>query len=137
MELLKIGTRRSTLALLQANEVRRILRVNGIPSELVHLSSTGDRSLGGNLSSTVGQFVHGIDKMLIEGKVDITVHSAKDIPVDETPEVRTIAYLERGETSDLIITGESSNWSPLPKVCLLYTSPSPRDGLLTRMPSSA
>ena len=116
MELLKIGTRRSTLALLQANEVRRILRVNGIPSELVHLSSTGDRSLGGNLSSTVGQFVHGIDKMLIEGKVDITVHSAKDIPVDETPEVRTIAYLERGETSDLIITGESSNWSSLPEV---------------------
>ena len=116
MELIRIGTRRSTLALWQANEVRRILRLNGIPSELVHLSSSGDRSLGGNLSSMVGQFVHGIDKMLIEGKVDVTVHSAKDIPVEETPEVRTIAYLERGETSDLILTRESSNWSSLSRV---------------------
>ena len=136
MELLKIGTRRSTLALWQANEVRRILRVNGIPSELVHLSSSGDRSLGGNLSSTVGQFVHGIDKMLIEGKVDITVHSAKDIPVDETPEVRTIAYLERGETSDLILTGESSNWSSLPRVLQTKVS-NPLVEILNNLPEKS
>jgi len=136
LELLKIGTRRSTLALWQANEVRRILRVNGIPSELVHLSSSGDRSLGGNLSSTVGQFVHGIDKMLIEGKVDITVHSAKDIPVDETPEVRTIAYLERGETSDLILTGESSNWSSLPRVLQTKVS-NPLVEILNNLPEKS
>ena len=136
MELLRIGTRRSTLALWQANEVRRILRLNGIPSELVHLSSSGDRSLGGNLSSTVGQFVHGIDKMLIEGKVDITVHSAKDIPVEETPEVRTIAYLERGETSDLILTGESSGWSSMPKVLQTEAS-NPLVEILNNLPEKS
>ena len=116
MEPLRIGTRRSALAIWQANEVRGILSENGIPSELVHLSSSGDRSLGGNLSSMVGQFVHGIDEMLIEEEVDITVHSAKDIPVEEMNGVRTIAYLERGETSDLILTGDSSKWSLLPGV---------------------
>ena len=116
MDPLRIGTRRSVLALYQANEVRSILKSNGISSKLIHLNSSGDRSLGGNLSSMVGQFVHGIDEMLIGGKVDITVHSAKDIPVEETNEVRTIAYLERGETSDLILTRETSNWSSLPRV---------------------
>ena len=116
MEPLRIGTRRSALAIWQANEVMGILSKNGIPSELVHLSSSGDRSLGGNLSSMVGQFVHGIDEMLIEEEVDITVHSAKDIPVEEMIGVRTIAYLERGETSDLVLTGDSSKWSLLPGV---------------------
>ena len=116
MEPLRIGTRRSALAIWQANQVRGILSTNGIPSELVHLSSSGDRSLGGNLSSMVGQFVHGIDEMLIEEEVDITVHSAKDIPVQEMIGVRTIAYLERGETSDLVLTGDSSKWSLLPEV---------------------
>ena len=116
MEPIRIGTRRSALAMWQANEVRGILSKNGIPSELVYLSSSGDRSLGGNLSSKVGQFVHGIDEMLIEQEVDITVHSAKDIPVEEMIGVRTIAYLERGETSDLVLTKDSSKWNLLPGV---------------------
>jgi len=136
LELLRIGTRRSALAIWQANKVRGILSTNGIPSELVHLRSSGDRSLGGNLSSMVGQFVHGIDEMLIEQEVDITVHSAKDIPVEEMDGVRTIAYLERGETSDLILTRDSSKWSLLPGV--LETEESARlDEILSDIPEKA
>ena len=116
MESVRIGTRNSALALWQAKRVQSLLGANGVLCEIVHLSSSGDRSLGGNLSSMVGQFVHGIDEMLIEGEVDITVHSAKDIPVDDMSGVTTIAYLQRGETSDLVISRGESVWRTLLEV---------------------
>ena len=99
----RIGTRASNLAMWQATTVLEALERHGMEAELVPLSSTGDRSLGGQLSASVGQFVHAIDDRLLSGEVDIAVHSSKDVPVDVDERIDHLAYLERGCTTDLII----------------------------------
>ena len=103
MDIIKIGTRKSQLALWQANRVSNLLNSNNIQTEIVPLSSGGDRSLGGDLSTSVGQFIHSIDAELFTKKIDIAVHSAKDVPVTYQDGICNLAYLSRGCTSDLLI----------------------------------
>ena len=105
----RIGTRASNLAMWQATAVHEALVQHGIEAELVPLSSTGDRSLGGQLSASVGQFVHAIDDHLLAGEVDIAVHSSKDVPVDVDERIEHLAYLERGCTTDLIIVRKTGD----------------------------
>jgi len=107
LTLIKIGTRTSTLAMWQANKVRQILQDNGCKTEIVGISSQGDKSLGGDLASTVGQFIHAVDGELMAGNIDIAVHSSKDVPVKITEEIANLAYLERGCTNDLLIFPKS------------------------------
>ena len=102
--MLKIGTRSSKLAIWQASAVKEILDEHGVESEIVEFTSLGDRSLGGNLSSSVGQFIHSIDNELVQGSIDIAVHSSKDVPVEIPELIENLAYLERGTTADLILT---------------------------------
>ena len=101
---LKIGTRSSKLAIWQASAVKEILDEHGVESEIVEFTSLGDRSLGGNLSSSVGQFIHSIDNELVQGSIDIAVHSSKDVPVEIPELIENLAYLERGTTADLVLT---------------------------------
>ena len=99
----RIGTRASNLAMWQAKTVSAALEASGVATELVPLTSTGDRSLGGQLSSSVGQFIHSIDNRLLSGEIDIAVHSGKDVPVDVDDRITNLAYLKRGSTTDLIL----------------------------------
>lgn len=109
MTQIKIGTRTSTLAMWQANKVRQILQDNGCKTEIVGISSQGDKSLGGDLASTVGQFIHAVDSELIAGTIDIAVHSSKDVPVKMSDDIVNLAYLERGCTNDLLIFPKSKD----------------------------
>ena len=109
MTQIKIGTRTSTLAMWQANKVRQILQDNGCKTEIVGISSQGDKSLGGDLASTVGQFIHAVDSELIAGNIDIAVHSSKDVPVKISDDIVNLAYLERGCTNDLLIFPKSKD----------------------------
>lgn len=109
MTQIKIGTRTSTLAMWQANKVRQILHDNGCKTEIVGISSQGDKSLGGDLASTVGQFIHAVDSELIAGNIDIAVHSSKDVPVKMSDDIVNLAYLERGCTNDLLIFPKSKD----------------------------
>jgi hydroxymethylbilane synthase len=93
----------------QANKVRQILHDNGCKTEIVGISSQGDKSLGGDLASTVGQFIHAVDSELIAGNIDIAVHSSKDVPVKMSDDIVNLAYLERGCTNDLLIFPKSKN----------------------------
>jgi hydroxymethylbilane synthase len=106
---IKIGTRTSTLAMWQANKVRQILHDNGCKTKIVGISSQGDKSLGGDLASTVGQFIHAVDNELMAGNIDIAVHSSKDVPVKISDEIVNLAYLERGCTNDLLIFPKSKD----------------------------
>ncbi|MEC8736173.1 MAG: uroporphyrinogen-III synthase [Candidatus Thermoplasmatota archaeon] len=101
---LKIGTRSSKLAIWQASAVKEILDEHGVESEIVEFTSLGDRSLGGNLSSSVGQFIHSIDNELVRESIDIAVHSSKDVPVEIPELIENLAYLKRGTTADLVLT---------------------------------
>ncbi len=100
---LRVGTRASPLARIQANAVIERLRAGGIDAEAVPLSTRGDRSLGGDLSTHVGQFVTGLDARLLNGDVDLTVHSSKDVPIDLNESVLQLALLERAPPHDLLL----------------------------------
>ena len=97
----------------QANKVCKLLESNGIMTEIVGIKSKGDKSLGGNLASSVGQFIHAVDSQLIEGNIDIAVHSSKDVPVDFDEQISNLAYLERGCTNDLLIFPKSKQHQSL------------------------
>ena len=85
----------------------------GIETEIVGINSSGDKSLGGDLASSVGQFIHAVDAELLSGSIDIAVHSSKDVPVTISDELTNLAYLERGYTNDVIIFRDSNGYHNL------------------------
>ena len=119
----------------QANKVSELLESEGIETQIVGIKSKGDKSLGGNLASSVGQFIHAVDSKLIEKEIDIAVHSSKDVPVDMMDEISNIAYLERGCTNDLLIFPSEKNHSSLGDL-LQSKQESPLDDALASIPKS-
>ena len=113
---IRIGTRSSNLAMWQAETVASALHEAGLETKIVQFKSMGDRSLGGNLSATVGQFIQLIDEKLNEGLVDIAVHSCKDVPTTPNDAITNLAYMERGATNDLILFKRQSEDSSLYEV---------------------
>ena len=87
----------------QANRVQKKLESQGFATQIVGISSQGDQSIGGDLASSVGQFIHAVDSELLNKNIDIAVHSSKDVPVDLDDSISNIAYLERGCTNDVLL----------------------------------
>ena len=100
----------------QANKVSHLLEAEGLETEIIGINSQGDQSLGGDLSSSVGQFIHSVDAGLISRDVDIAVHSSKDVPVDVDMNITNLAYLERGCTHDLLIFRKDESYPSLEKL---------------------
>ena len=113
---IRIGTRTSNLAMWQANKVSDLLEAEGLETEIIGIKSQGDQSLGGDLSSSVGQFIHSVDAGLISRDVDIAVHSSKDVPVEVDMNIKNLAYLERGCTHDLLIFRKDESYPSLEKL---------------------
>ena len=103
MNKLRLGSRTSKLAMWQADLVAKKLVDRENKVDIIGIKSSGDLSLGGNLSDNIGQFVKSVDEKLILGEIDIAVHSSKDVPVNHDGRISTLAYLERGATSDIIL----------------------------------
>lgn len=84
---IKIGTRASKLALTQANIIKDILESDGISTEIVKISTKGDRILDRRIDqiNSKGVFVKEIEKTLLDKEIDVAVHSLKDMPskIDE------------------------------------------------------
>lgn len=105
---LRIGTRGSALALAQADQVARRLADLGNETELVTITTAGDR--GATPSSSPaglkGLFVTEISRALLAGEVDLAIHSAKDLPAEEEDGL-VIAVVPRRESPlDVLITRE-------------------------------
>ena len=87
--IIRIGTRGSPLALMQANEVKSLLvKLNSLPEDNVKISiikTTGDKILDRPLNSIGGKglFTKEIEEALINHKIDIAVHSLKDMPTKQ------------------------------------------------------
>lgn len=115
MNPLRIGTRESELALWQANTVRSSLEINGIPSELVMIKSDGDVDLHTPLyeMGVQGIFTRSLDIALLNGKIDIAVHSMKDVPTVLPKGIRQAAVLPRGNHMDLLVYKD--NWKEGPE----------------------
>jgi hydroxymethylbilane synthase len=103
---LRIGTRRSRLALAQAGEVAERLARAGVESEVVPMATSGDRGAPAARSSAgvKGLFVAEIVRALQVGEVDLAVHSAKDLPAADDEGVAVAAVPPRADPSDLLVT---------------------------------
>ncbi len=103
---LRIGTRRSRLALAQAGEVAERLARAGVESEVVPMATSGDRGAPAASSSAgvKGLFVAEIVRALQDGEVDLAVHSAKDLPAGDDEGVAVAAVPPRADPSDLLVT---------------------------------
>ena len=97
-----IGTRGSDLALWQANETARLLNHE---SRLEIIKTSGDRFLDIPLQGRVdkGFFTKEIEAQLIEGSIDVAVHSLKDLPTKQPPGLEIAAYLPRAPLSDVLL----------------------------------
>ena len=104
-KIIRIGTRTSQLALWQANTVGGLLKAKGFKTELVKIDGHGDQDLSKPLHQlgTVGLFTKNLDDAMLAGKIDIAVHSLKDVPTDLHPEIKQAAVLKRGEHQDVIV----------------------------------
>ncbi len=103
---LRIGTRRSRLALAQAEEVRALLAGIGVASELVPMSTAGDRgeSPTGSTAGLKGLWVNDIVRALHASEIDLAVHSAKDLPAEDEEGVAIAAVPERASPLDVLVT---------------------------------
>lgn len=118
---IRIGTRASKLALAQAQMVAAALQV---PHEIIAMTTAGDKELHKTLDhwGYKGLFTKELEDALIEGKVDIAVHSMKDMP-SELPEGLVIAaMLERADMRDAWVSKKYATFAELPAGAVVGTS---------------
>jgi hydroxymethylbilane synthase len=105
MKSFKIGTRESELAVWQATHVQNLLKENGIPSELVYIKSEGDIDTVTPLYElgVQGIFTKTLDAALLNKRIDIAVHSMKDVPTQLAKGIMQAAVLKRGSHKDIFV----------------------------------
>jgi hydroxymethylbilane synthase len=104
INILRIGTRGSRLALIQAETVKSLLAKNGIESKLVIVKTSGDSFSDKPFrESGVGAFVREIDDRMLAGDIDIAVHSMKDVPTKRPQQIGVCAVLPRSAPYDVLI----------------------------------
>jgi len=106
MDMLRLGTRGSQLALYQARATEKLLKERaGVACEIVVIKTSGDRLAEAKLSAIGGKrlFVKEIEDALIEGTIDLAVHSSKDMPAVLPEGLDVGAVLEREDPRDAIV----------------------------------
>lgn len=136
--LLRLGTRGSPLALAQANLVRTLLaRSTGAPEtafEIVVIKTTGDAIQDRPLSEVGGKglFTKEIEEALLSGRIDIAVHSAKDMPTISQPGLILAACLEREDPRDAFISLKAKSLADLPHGARLGTASLRRQAIVKK-----
>ncbi|HTQ63911.1 MAG TPA: hydroxymethylbilane synthase [Puia sp.] len=104
-KLVRIGTRESRLAVWQATEVMNLLAHQKIKAELVFIKSEGDIDLQTPLyeMGVQGIFTKSLDIALLNNRIDIAVHSMKDVPTQLPNGIIQAAVLKRGNSKDLLV----------------------------------
>lgn len=124
MTLLRLGTRKSKLALWQANFVKEKLEALGCKVELVPITTTGDKILDAPLAKIGGKglFVKEIENALLLGEIDLAVHSLKDVPMIIPEGLTLSAITEREEPYDVLISRNGKKLEELPFGAVVGTS---------------
>jgi hydroxymethylbilane synthase len=134
----RIGTRGSPLALAQANEVRRRLAAahSGLAAdgavEIVVIRTTGDRLQQGTLADAGGKglFTKEIEEALLDDRIDIAVHSMKDVPTWFPDGLVVDCVLPREDPRDALISRRATSISDIPKGAVVGTASLRRQALL-------
>jgi len=123
---LRIATRKSALALWQAEHVASLLRQAhpGLLVELVPLSTRGDEILDRSLATIGGKglFLKELEVAMQDGRADIAVHSLKDVPAELEPGFMLSAVLARADAADAFISNDYANLAELPHGARVGTS---------------
>jgi len=121
---IRIGTRESQLAVWQATQVKELLAVQGIESVLVYIKSEGDIDLKTPLyeMGVQGIFTRSLDIALLNHRIDIAVHSMKDVPTLLPQGLQQAAVLKRGPVSDLLVYKSDTTFLQKDHVAQIATS---------------
>ncbi|RYY87577.1 MAG: hydroxymethylbilane synthase [Chitinophagaceae bacterium] len=113
--ILRIGTRDSQLAVWQATLVQDLLKAQGVASELVYIKSEGDIDTVTPLYAlgVQGVFTRSLDAALLSERIDIAVHSMKDVPTQLAQGIIENAVLERASTKDILVYKNDSDLDAL------------------------
>ena len=124
MAKLRIGSRGSQLALWQANHVAALLRERGHTVEIEVIKTTGDKITSVALAKvgTKGMFTKEIEEALHDRRVDLAVHSLKDVPTDLEQEFELAAIMKREDPRDAFISVKFSSLDELPQGAKVGTS---------------
>lgn len=135
----RIGTRGSPLALAQAHETRdRLMAAHDLPEsafEIVVLSTKGDRITDRPLAEIGGKglFTEELEAQLSDGRLDIAVHSSKDMPTALPDGLGIVAYLEREDVRDAFIGRAAPRLEDLPANAIIGSSSLRRQALIRRL----
>lgn len=121
---IRIGSRESALAVRQTEIIRDLIISSNpdISVEIITMKTTGDKILDKSLEKIGGKglFVKELDRALMDGRIDIAVHSLKDMPMEENPELPILAYGKREDPRDAILY--RSGLEALPEQAVIGTS---------------
>ncbi len=138
-EKIKIGTRGSMLAMAQAHEVRaRMVEAHGIPAdrfEIVVISTAGDRIQDKPLSEVGGKglFSKEIEDALLDGRIDLAVHSSKDMATVLPDGLELSAFLPREDVRDAFLSPVAKSLQDLPQNAVVGSSSMRRQALIRRL----
>ncbi len=139
MKTVRIGTRRSQLAKWQANYVAGLLLEHfpEVEIEIVSIETEGDRRLDVVLSELGGKglFIKELERALSDDRIDIAVHSMKDVTVHLAEKYCIPAILERGNPYDAFVSNEFASIDELPQHAVVGTSSLRRQSQLLRIRS--
>lgn len=132
MARLHIGSRGSQLALWQANHISALLRERGHEVEIEIIHTTGDKILDVALSKvgTKGMFTKEIEEALADGRVDLAVHSLKDLPSELSAGFEIVAIPKRENPRDVFCSSKYESIEQLPKSARVGTSSLRREAQL-------
>ena len=126
MKVLRLGTRKSQLALWQAHFVRAALERHhpGLKVELITMTTEGDRILDRSLAAVGGKglFIKELEQGLLEKRTDIAVHSLKDVTATLPAGLRLAVYCEREDPRDAFISDKFATLASLPRGARVGTS---------------
>jgi hydroxymethylbilane synthase len=124
MARLRIGSRGSQLALWQANHISTLLRERGHEVEIEIIKTTGDKILDVALAKvgTKGMFTKEIEEALLDKRVDLAVHSLKDLPTELAPEFEIAAITQRENPQDAFVSRHFDSINELPQKARVGTS---------------
>ncbi len=124
MARLRIGSRGSQLALWQANHISALLRERGHEVELEIIKTTGDKITDVALAKvgTKGMFTKEIEEALAEGRIDLAVHSLKDLPTELSQGFEIAAVTTRENPRDVFCSRNYESIEDLPRGALVGTS---------------
>ena len=114
---LRLGGRGSKLSRVQAELAAEALAAIGIETEFVPIMTQGDRDRTSSLRKIGGQgvFVRAVESALLNGEIDVAVHSAKDVPPSIAEGTNLAAYLTRGDVRDALVSRDQAGLLDLPQ----------------------